>query len=675
MRSRLILLMLAVSLAKSQQQMSHEEQVARTTYARLSYAVQVNEVHKAITDFAKDKMLDNATLGQRLKAAELTFVLSDFKVGNVTDADIGRTKYADLVTKPSGDSLDIAHGYSTFGTDSPADGSRIPQQTKSVIATVQWHGSQTIQEDWEQPWAKLLPMLENSSWFTRYASFKVIVSFQGRSREYRAMFLFGRDPRTGAEYIVPGDTVAGLTGALHFFATNNAYPEALIEGGVGRDIPAVHDWLSRQVSPGKSHDDNCDPVTAKCGVTLQDLQKLEKLKKHTRHIQAVPRHRADPPRLLDVSFQPPLLPMIQASSPTDCSGFSTSSPHTGFIQEFSRHGNPGPDSNHTLVDLAQTSCTYSDSASSTCNTACNVTVSSSSIGDTGPVTGFCHAVNKATKNDTQNGTGAGADCGGGVGGGVKECLGCLCSVSVSISNNGASVSISSDGFFTANDGLGQRCAAMANPQATPTPPPPPPPPQPCTAPPGSHFRSDQSGDPTDPSNCSPIIVDLTGDGFFLTSAANGVKFDIANTGVPIQIAWTANANNAFLVLDRNGNGVINSGAELFGNFTLQPASAHPNGFLALAQYDSNGDGVIDAKDPIFSQLRLWVDANHDGISQPGELHTLSEMGVFSISLDYSLSSRTDEFGNVFRYKAKINQGLNGNSDVGKKAYDVFFVSQ
>lgn len=209
---------------------------------------------------------------------------------------------------------------------------------------------------------------------------------------------------------------------------------------------------------------------------------------------------------------------------------------------------------------------------------------------------------------------------------------------------------------------------------------PPPPPSGCTAPPGSHFRSDQTGDDTDPSNCSPIIIDLTGDGFFLTSAANGVKFDIANTGDPLQLAWTANANNAFLVLDRNENGVINSGAELFGNFTSQPASDHLNGFAALAVYDDptnggNSDGIIDARDQIFSSLRLWVDANHDGISQPGELHALPELGIFSISLDYSLSERKDQYGNLFRYKARVNQGLHGSSDVGKTAYDVFLVTQ
>jgi hypothetical protein len=686
MRLRLILLLLLVPLAKGQQQMSHEEEVVRTTYARLSYAVQVNEVHKAIADFAKDKVLDNATLNRRLKAAELVFSFSDFKVGNVTDADIGGTKYADLVTKPSGDSLDIAHGYSTFSTDNPADGSVVPQQTQSVIATVQWHGSQTINEDWEQPWAKMFPMIENSNWFSRYASFKVKVSFQGRFREYRALFLFGQDAKTGAEYIVPIDTVAGLTGALHFFSTNKAYPEALIEGGVGRDIPAIHDWLSSQVSAGKAHDDNCDPATAKCGVSRQDLQKLEKLKHNISLKRSLPRHTANPPRLQSVSFHPQLHPMIQAGSPTSCEGFSTTNPHSGFVQEFSRHQNPGPDSNHTLIDFQQTSCTYSTGASNTCNTACNVTVSNSSIGDTGPVTGFCHVVNKAIKNDTQNGTGSGADCGGGVGGGVKECLACGCGVAVSISSNGASVSISSDGFFTLNDGLGQRCAAQANPQATPSPTPVVGgglPPDPClngatvSGPSGNFGTTGGGGNKPD---CSPIIVDLTGEGFVLTDAAHGVQFDIANTGFPVQIAWTANSNNAFLVLDRNGNGVINSGAEMFGNFTPQPSSQHPNGFLALAVYDDpanggNGDGVIDARDTIFSSLRLWVDANHDGISQSGELHTLPEMGIISISLDYTLTGRSDEFGNVFRYKAKVNQGQHGESDVGRKAYDVFLVTQ
>src|SRR6266481_206284 len=83
---------------------------------------------------------------------------------------------------------------------------------------------------------------------------------------------------------------------------------------------------------------------------------------------------------------------------------------------------------------------------------------------------------------------------------------------------------------------------------------------------------------------SPIIIDTEGEGFRLTSAANGVLFDIRGDGHPVQIAWTApGSHNAFLALDRNGDGKVSSGKELFGNFTPQPSSNHPNGFLALKE--------------------------------------------------------------------------------------------
>jgi hypothetical protein len=173
---------------------------------------------------------------------------------------------------------------------------------------------------------------------------------------------------------------------------------------------------------------------------------------------------------------------------------------------------------------------------------------------------------------------------------------------------------------------------------------------------------------SNPAN-SPIIVDVSGKGFFLTDAQSGVWFDIAGSGKPIRMAWTANgAQNAFLALP-GPDGLVHSGKELFGNFTPQPASTTPNGFAALAVYDDNHDGVIDARDAVWKSLRLWIDENHDGISQPEELHTLAELGVNSINLKYKEEPWHDQYGNAFRYRARVN-----DDTTDKWTYDVFFVS-
>ena len=87
----------------------------------------------------------------------------------------------------------------------------------------------------------------------------------------------------------------------------------------------------------------------------------------------------------------------------------------------------------------------------------------------------------------------------------------------------------------------------------------------------------------------------------------------------------------------------------------------------------NGDGIIDSRDAIFSSLRLWVDLNHDGVSQPNEMFTLPALGVYSISLAYKFDQRTDQYGNVFRYRAQVNPG--GPPGTARMAYDIFFVTQ
>ena len=171
----------------------------------------------------------------------------------------------------------------------------------------------------------------------------------------------------------------------------------------------------------------------------------------------------------------------------------------------------------------------------------------------------------------------------------------------------------------------------------------------------------------------PIILDLDGDGLETVGLASNVYFDHDGDGVLTLTGW-AGANDALLVWDRNGNGTIDTGAELFGDFTVLPnGTLAPNGFAALAALDANGDGVIDATDPAFAELKLWRDISQDGVSQGGELVSLADAGIVSLNLAHTLKNQNLANGNTLAREGTFTRADGSTSVMGefKLAIDTF----
>jgi hypothetical protein len=173
---------------------------------------------------------------------------------------------------------------------------------------------------------------------------------------------------------------------------------------------------------------------------------------------------------------------------------------------------------------------------------------------------------------------------------------------------------------------------------------------------------------------SPVILDMDGDGIDLTSNEDGTVFDIDGDGKQDQVSWTKSGqgfDDAFLVLDKNKNGEIDSGKELFGD---QNGSA--NGYDELAKLDSNKDGTIDAKDAAYRELQVWADLDGDGKVGNGELKSLEEAGVTSISTQYTgtVGEKQDQYGNDISLESTFTRNVDGEEKT-LKTVDAFFITQ
>lgn len=271
-----------------------------------------------------------------------------------------------------------------------------------------------------------------------------------------------------------------------------------------------------------------------------------------------------------------------------------------------------------------------------CEHSCNVWLSGNpTCTDTGISSTACHkmASDKGEHLETDMGGGP-VTCRIGYGCAARPCLFCGCNFSVTVDAGAVGVTIGTSGGE-----IWKRLAewTLADSQGcqveSPSPLPPP---------------------PECPPNCSPIVVDLLGNGFSFTNAEEGVDFDFNGNGIPdARVGWTASRDDVFLALDRDMDGEISDGTELFGNFTPQPDTGEPNGYNALALYDGNGDGRIDRTDSVYRELLLWRDLNHNGRSEDKELWGLGDLGIDAIYLDYFRSNERDEHGNELRYFGRV----------------------
>jgi Ca2+-binding RTX toxin-like protein len=165
-------------------------------------------------------------------------------------------------------------------------------------------------------------------------------------------------------------------------------------------------------------------------------------------------------------------------------------------------------------------------------------------------------------------------------------------------------------------------------------------------------------------NFDPLVLDLDGDGYELTTEVNSrAYFEFDADGFGERAGWVR-GEDGLLALDANANGQIDNVTELFGNQSV-------SGFAMLAAHDLNADGVIDASDAVFSQLRVWRDADQDGVTDAGELGTLAELGIVSIALANAAPAEATQIGgNTIARTGTFTRSDGSTGGIADVAFDI-----
>jgi len=359
--------------------------------------------------------------------------------------------------------------------------------------------------------------------------------------------------------------------------------------------------------------------------------------------------------------------------------------------------NVGQDDHTQGHHIASASFEISCTCESDCETSCQSNVKQEQCLDEGaclncyndPLT-TCHTASPPSTDQELVTALESATCGGVVGCAFTKCkLGCLCGASVSVDVSQGAASIKSfSGSWSQKQTRTKTCYCKQS--------------DPCSSSgtlvggavvaniflPCDDGGGGGSGDPAEggdepePGSGTPILIDLGGRGYQLSSTVDGVRFDLDADGDPELMSWTERASDdAFLALDRSGNGLIDDGTELFGDATDQPPGGIRHGYRALAEFDKvenggNQDGRITAADSVFDNLLLWIDTDHDGRSDAGELSRVSSWSIHSLDLEYVEARRKDRHGNEIRYFSKaLLEVQRGQGRPHLSMADVIFLRQ